>query len=94
MTKDLELKFNLDIIRKAKVNKQKRILVLEKRNGLKVLETVLQRLLAEESFIYLEVKCLYRMVYFPRCFPLYQPARFLMAESEEVLKSLLMKGKD
>ena len=93
MTKDLELKFNLDIIRKAKVNKQK-IIVLEKRNGLKVLETVLQRLLAEESFIYLKVKCLYRMVYFPRCFPIYQPARFLMAESEEELKSLLMKGKD
>lgn len=74
MTKDLELKFNLDIIRKANGNKQK-IIVLEKRNGLKVLGTVLQRLPAEESFLYLEVKSLYRIVYFPRCFPLYQPAR-------------------
>lgn len=63
MTKDLELKFNLDIIRKAKVSKQKTI-VLEKRNGLKVLETVLQSPLAEESFIYLEVKCLNKMCLF------------------------------
>ena len=93
MTKDLELKFNLDIIRKANGNKQK-IFVLEKRNGLKVLGNVLQRLPAEESLIYLEVKSLYRMVYFPRCFPLYQPARFPVAESEEELKSLLMEVRE
>ena len=63
MTKDLVLKFNLDIIRKAKVSKQNTI-VLEKRNGLKVLQTVLQRPLAEDSFIYLEVKCLNNMCLF------------------------------
>lgn len=48
MTKDLELKFNLDIIRKANGNKQK--IIMEKRNGLKVLGTVLQRLPAEGIF--------------------------------------------
>lgn len=57
MTKDLELKFNLDIIRKANGNKQK-IIVLEKKKWTQSVRDCLQRLPAEESFLYLEVKSL------------------------------------